>query len=75
MTTNLQIMCYHSIMISLCSFQLIRWEESCYGTLVAVPCPLRENSVYKKWVEQRQRENIVFKLGDFEIREHTFRVL
>jgi hypothetical protein len=51
---------------------LIRWDESCYGTLLVVPCLLRENNVYKKCVEQRQRENIVFKLDDFEIREHTF---
>lgn len=72
MTTNLQIMCYHSVMISLCSFQLISWDECLYGTLLAVPCLLRENIVYKKCVEQRQRENIVFKLDGFEIPEHTF---
>ena len=59
-------------MISLCSFQLIRWDECCYGPLVTVPSLLRENNAYKKCVEQRQRENIVFKLDGFEIREHTF---
>ena len=40
--------------------------------LLAVPCLSRENNVYKKCVEQRQLGNIVFKLDDFEIREHTF---
>lgn len=54
------------------NFPLIMWHKSCYGSLLEVPLLLRENSVYKMCIERRQRENIVFKIGEFEIPEHTF---
>lgn len=71
MTANLQIICYHSIIISLCPFQLIKWEHSCYSQFTMSEHE-KLQIVYKRSVLDRTRDDIVLKFGSYEIPEYMF---